>query len=620
MMTFCQPPKHVKREQSEAEDTKISVHESTLARLNRPVIKEGRIYPERLEGGTARILVLHPGSASDDIKCDLRQKEPLAQASLDEVLSYEAVSYVWGTEENPEFIVLCESRFAVTCNLAETLKHLRLPSSDRMLWVDAICINQCDVNEKEAQVKSMHWVYKLAEKVIAWLGPLDDDGSFAYWSMDLIKKLNGTPVSAVMTSYVSNEDTRNEHDPFRKLMDRPYWSRAWIVQEMMFARSLVIHCGSEVVPYSTLEKAYPHNKQACMEIYSDKSDSRRIHFRGDHEVRILRLDSEQISPKRFLDCFLDRQCRERRDNIFAFLNLFSDDIRQRIPVCYNTPRPELLLHTARVIIESTQSLYIIVIRGRQTPPCAQGNDKWQLDMPSWCPYLATPYECCSIEPRDEPSLFAEKAVVSFLANDRLRVKGFVIGRISRTISRHIPPRVAATAWWDQADINREWEHYLECLSLGLNGMPKDIHTVLMSMKATTRTLFAGRGGKGSDEDLIQMLAESRTVDVEGPETMALREIWNNGNSRLVCSFRLGRAATRAFYSSKMAPAAWINCIALVPRTIRQGDVICAILGCSVPVVLRRRGKRYHVLGEAYVDTSAMGPFKVAVGLRDFILR
>ena len=132
-MTFCQPPKHVKREQSEAEDTKILAHESTLARLNQPVIKEGWIYPERLEGGTARILVLHPSSTSDDIKCDLRQKEPLAQASLDKVLSYKAVSYVWGIEENPEFIVLCESHFAVTCNLAETLKHLWLPNSDRML-------------------------------------------------------------------------------------------------------------------------------------------------------------------------------------------------------------------------------------------------------------------------------------------------------------------------------------------------------------------------------------------------------------------------------------------------------------------------------------------------------
>ncbi|TVY23832.1 Heterokaryon incompatibility protein 6,OR allele [Lachnellula hyalina] len=616
------PSKHVKRERSKTEDTdymKVPVYVSTLERLNRPVIEEGRIYPERLKGGTARILVLHPGPASDDIKCDLRQKEPLAQASFDKVLSYEALSYVWGKEEDPESIILCKCRFAVTRNLAEALKHLRLPNSDRMLWVDAICINQCDINEKEAQVGSMHWVYKLAEKVIAWLGPSDDDSSFAYEPMDLIQKRNITPVSPVIMTRISNEHARNEHDPFSKLMNRPYWSRAWVVQEMMFARSLVIQCGSEVVPYSSLEKVYPHNQQACIVIDSDKSGPKRIHFRGDHEVRILRLDYEQICPKQFLDCFLDRQCRERQDNIFAFLNLFSDDIQQRILVRYNTPLPELLLHTARAIIESTRSLYIIVVRGRQEPPCAQGNDKWQLEMPSWCPYWATPYRGYSVEPQDEPSLFAEKAVVSFLANGRLRVKGFVIGRISRTISRHTPPEAQATPWWDQADINREWEHYRECLSLGLNGMPKDIHTVLMSIKATTRTLLAGRGGNCIDEGLIQMLAESRTVDMGYPETIALREIWNNMRFRLACSFRLGRAATRALYSSKMAPAAWINRIALVPRTVLRGDAICAILGCSVAVVLRRRGERYHVLGEAYVDTSAMGPFKVAVGLRDFIL-
>ncbi|KAF8853427.1 hypothetical protein BDZ45DRAFT_558927, partial [Acephala macrosclerotiorum] len=120
-----------------------------------------------------RILVLHPGSTSDEIKCDLRQKEPLAQAS------YEALSYVWGEKENPDFIILCGSRFAVTRNLAEVLRYLRFPSSDRMLWVDAICINQCDEKEKEAQVKSMHWIYKLAERVIAWLGPSDEASSLA---------------------------------------------------------------------------------------------------------------------------------------------------------------------------------------------------------------------------------------------------------------------------------------------------------------------------------------------------------------------------------------------------------------------------------------------------------
>lgn len=133
--------------------------------------------------------------------------------------------------------------------------------------------------------------------------------------------------------------------------------------------------------------------------------------------------------------------------------------------------------------------------------------------------------------------------------------------------------------------------------------------------STTRTLFAGRGEGIPD---IQTLLNSSTNNVEGPEIIALRKIWDMGNSQLVCSFRLGRAIKRALYSSNAAPATWINRIALVPRTVIPGDAICTILGCLTPVVLRRMGKRYHVLGEAYVDTSAMGRFKVAVRLRDFV--
>jgi hypothetical protein len=63
-------------------NAKNPAHKSTLEQLNKPVIKQSRIYPERLEEGTVRILILHPGSASDDIKCDLRQKVPLTQAKM----------------------------------------------------------------------------------------------------------------------------------------------------------------------------------------------------------------------------------------------------------------------------------------------------------------------------------------------------------------------------------------------------------------------------------------------------------------------------------------------------------------------------------------------------------
>jgi hypothetical protein len=616
-----QPPKHVKWERSEAGDitNPAAAHESTLKQLNQPVVDQGRVYPESLEEGTVRILVLHPSSAlDDDIKCHLRQKVPLAQVALDNVLLYDALSYVWGDENNPDFIFLCESRFAVTRNLAEALRHLRFPHSERMLWVDALCINQVkDEKEKIAQVKSMHLIYKHARSVIAWLGPSTKDSNSDFGTMDLIQKLDITPIG-IMTWEFSNKETHNEQDSFKELMDRPYWSRAWIVQEMMFADPLLIQCGSEVVRYSTLEKVCGPDKQGCSETQPDESEPKRFHF--DPELKILRLDnldSAQICPKRFLDCFLDRKCLHRHDNIFAFLNLFSNDIQQRINVSWEEDIRQLIRHTAEVFIESTQSLYLIVIRGRQTPPCAQGDDKWQLNMPSWCPYFATPYESCSIPPQDKPSLFAEKAVSTF-ANDKLGVKGFVIGRVSRTISRKTQPGVGTTTWWDQADIDRERKHYRKCIGLGLNGMPKDDHSFWKSIDATTRTLFAGQG-EGSPD--LQTLLNRSMENVEDPksEFIALRKIWNMGKSRLVCSFRLARATKRALYSSKAAPAAWINRIALVPHTVRPGDAICTILGCPTPVVLRKMGKHYHVLGEAYVDTSAMGRFEVAVGLRDFVL-
>jgi hypothetical protein len=601
------PPKHVRRGEFETKDTMNPAHRLMPEQLS-------HVYPERLETGAARVLVLCPGSPFDEIKCELRQRKLLTQGYLDEVSSYEALSYVWGKEIERDTIILCGSRFPVTRNLAEALTYLRLPKHNRMLWVDAVCINQYDEKEKELQVKSMHMIYKLAKRVIAWLGPPDTASTLAFSTMKMVQQLDSPPMSAALSFQIGKEESDNEYDPFEKLMGRLYWSRAWIVQEMMSARSLVIQCGSEVVPYSALEKIYPHNRQAYFWINRDESVPRKVHFRGDSEQRILRINSERLSCKRFLDCFLDRQCLKRHDNIFAFFNLLSDDIQQQIPVCYGVEIQELVLRTFRSFIESMRSLYVIVIRGRQQSPSPHGDDRWQLAMPSWCPYLATPYKCRPIEPQHEPSFFAEKADFIFVEG-KLRVKGFIIGRVLQTISRSAQPRVEEMEWCDSAGVDQELKHLWKCVTLGRVGMRKDLPTLRMCIEATSRTLLAGRPGEVSGREIL----ESKIGAVEEPALGALREIWNNGRFRLVCSFRLGHAARRALYSSKAAPATWINRIALVPDTVRPGDAICAIVGCPTPVVLRRVGKRYHVLGEGYIDTSVMGRFGVVVRLRNFPL-
>ena len=396
-------------------------------------------------------------------------------------------------------------------------------------------------------------------------------------------------------------------------MAREYWSRAWIVQEMMFARSLVIQCGTEVVPYSALEEVHPRTRPAFIQISQNESRPGRINFQGDPEVKIPRMGPLQISANRFLDCFLDRQCSKMHDNIFAFLNLLGDEIKREVQVCYETSLSKLVCNTARAIIKSTQSLHIIAIRGRQTPPSLH-EQEWQIHMPSWCPYLATPYLAPPIEPHNKPTFFLKKRVCSFV-NSRLRVRGSVIGRVSRTISRPVPRNAPATAWWEKADVERERKHYWTCLGLGLSGMPDDKHAISMSSEATTRTLLAGQG---DDSDAATLMSDLND-DWDGPTALIWRKIWNYGASRLVCSFQISRTAAEAFHSSKSTPAASVNRIALIPRNARRGDVICAILGCATPVVLRKVGKRYLVLGEAYIDTNAMGKFRVSIRLRDFIL-
>jgi hypothetical protein len=610
------PSKPIKLEKTQSKSLVELAYSSTLEQHNRLV--NGSIYTDCLEAQSARFLVLHPGSLHDKIECHLIRPEDFVPKHPDDTFSYEALSYVWGQEEDPEFIVLCKSRFAITRNLAEALKHLRYTDRDRVLWVDAICINQCDGKEKEAQLLSMHWVYRSAKEVIAWLGLPDKFSRSAFYGMTMTEELERhgwESVSAVGSVEISKRVAVTEADAFEMLMDRPYWSRAWIVQEMMSAQSLVIQCGSDVVLYSTLEEAHPHDMPACTQTGSAENPPVLVKFQGDSEVTILQMGSKRMCSKRYLDCFLDRQCRLRHDNIFAFLNLLSDDVQKRVNVSYEMDLRKLIVDTAQAIVESTQSLHIIGIKGRQTPPSPLGEDGWQLHMPSWCPYLATPYECRPIEPHSKPNLFGERGVFSFV-NSMLQVRGFVIGRVSKTIRRQASPGVRAKAWWDEADIKRERKYFRKCVSLGLNGMPRDEHTLRMSLEASTRTLLAGRG----EDFRMGALWRQQEDDMDLDEVLQLRKIWNNGSSRSVCSFRLSRAATKALYSSKAAPAGWINRVALVPRTAKVGDYICMVLGCVTPVVLRKIGECYQVLGEAYSDTHVMGRFRVTIRLRDFILK
>jgi hypothetical protein len=127
-------------------------------------------------GLVTRIIRLKP--ATDF--CTTPQGE-IVTANLDNrdgpILKYEAISYTWeGQRPSSAYYILCRckdgglSKLNITRNSDAVLRRVRLPHEDRYIWMDAICINQSDKEEKQRQIKYMGYVYTLANRVLVCLG------------------------------------------------------------------------------------------------------------------------------------------------------------------------------------------------------------------------------------------------------------------------------------------------------------------------------------------------------------------------------------------------------------------------------------------------------------------
>lgn len=130
---------------------------------------------EPLPPRTIRVLLLFPGKChADPIQCKLL---PLSlPENTGELQAYEALSYVWGGGGTPHSIDVSGTSVDIGQNLYQALLRLRHPFIEKILWIDAICINQADDQYKERQIPLMLQIYQAASRVIVWLGE-EADGS-----------------------------------------------------------------------------------------------------------------------------------------------------------------------------------------------------------------------------------------------------------------------------------------------------------------------------------------------------------------------------------------------------------------------------------------------------------
>ncbi|KAH8808691.1 heterokaryon incompatibility protein-domain-containing protein, partial [Xylogone sp. PMI_703] len=168
-----------------------------------------------------RLLHLEPTSSLDDtsVRCTLKHVRLSAKPR------YEALSYMWGPK-SMKLIELNGVQCEVRENLWQALIHLRETNSTRIIWIDAVCINQNDIEERNSQVSQMGAIYRKAWRVVTWLGPEDPSTELGVWALNNHTKYLSQSIS---------EHWINQLKAVKNLCDRGYWTRLWIIQEVLSA-------------------------------------------------------------------------------------------------------------------------------------------------------------------------------------------------------------------------------------------------------------------------------------------------------------------------------------------------------------------------------------------------
>lgn len=208
-----------------------------------------------------RVLNLQPASTySDEVYVRLEIiRFPSAVGEYEQYLTpYEAVSYTWG-EANFSHHLHCEGQIiAVTANVDLLLRRLRKPSGPRILWVDSVCINQQDKNEKTIQIGMMDQIYSRANKVHVWLGEAAPSDRIK-WVFEFFREIARSDRDENKIFSWKIDGTKPwDKDPQKsvdRFLSRPWFGRRWILQEVILGLDITVRCGQFKMPWQCLIRA-----------------------------------------------------------------------------------------------------------------------------------------------------------------------------------------------------------------------------------------------------------------------------------------------------------------------------------------------------------------------------
>ncbi|MAD87405.1 MAG: hypothetical protein CL912_30980 [Deltaproteobacteria bacterium] len=578
---------------------------------------------------------------------------------------FAALSYVWGDESIRKDIILSGETVSVTANLESALRALAGDNTfgDRFrLWIDAICINQADDHERAHQVQKMRDIYSGAWFVIAWIGwsRPDADINHAFRFLRILASLQGDQRDLERLQIEEGEPSKGIYFcALNGLMKQEYWSRLWVIQELiMGASSTILRQGNQVIDWSTFCNGIGVLYHGSNWTLKDRELRKELTSRGfrdnlvwqTYSIHLVHIDlrplsrfdgegTNRIGFRRLLDIANSADCRDVRDKVFALIGMMDPAIAADIMIAYEFEPPKLFAAVARVFIAHTKKL----------EPLRHGNPWGPVGAPSWAAdwtwdgrvrfsrpeynLVAPPWEPSDPEPDPDAIYCAHGSVqasYTFLDDWRLfSCEGFIFDEVVGlgapeagyfTWHKH---RIAPCPSWRssygdfEATGSALWHTLL--LSVVAKGeRVQQRHAALLSLPSMFWAALPQFQAKGWDWLMAQ---GGYYFKWEG---------WRSTHD----SFMLGEEPLGSYFSNAIPQDAeeltYMEVYCSCQRAVQQrrfmltrngyfgwgpdnlyetdqtkemkvGDKIAIIFGCSTPLVIRPVGDKFMVVGEAYVQ-------------------
>jgi hypothetical protein len=587
---------------------------------------------------------LHPGDFASPIQISL------AEVRSQEEHDYEALSYTWATEDGDckrTSQIRCDgTRIWVTKNCELALRYLRKENSNRVLWVDAICINQRDNEERGHQVGMMRNVYSKATEVLVWLGESSKEmttpdpvaQSLATEEQDTTPlliletaveqernngnstRVNGRsslsrgsiPVSDLFLDYLHQMVTEMRRieslgqDPkssplyqelksqmyesssdglftdlcrgFDDIIQRRWWSRLWVVQEVALAKSATLICSNRAVKYDNLLEwqgilCKDPTPEGLVVLNSFCRTLSHLQAVGHAKIK-------QSKPLTVLSWARELTASDPRDIIFGLLGL-SDNFKSLLPLPdYNKSTAQVFTDVTKRHLNLTKSLDILEHATSTTP---------NFDRPSWVPYWSEDPAVWNSGPHSVKASRNSEAIFSISTDDQnLRVRGQKFDRVKVLL-------LADPKAYMEGVVNKQviesWR--MSCnVGFSLTKYPtgEPVGEVVM------RTLCWDRISGSTHERLRLSLKEIEINFREWHRVLTTTSTFEE--------YEQLRSEQNLFeleieWSTPLCTTAK-GYLAAVPFTAKVGDCIAVLAGGRVPFVLRPIGDHYRFVGPCYV--------------------